>query len=43
MASILAYLLIKMTGVDREIIEKWLYVIVGLVLPPACWGPSSPW
>jgi len=32
MASILAYLLIKMTGVDREIIEKWLYVIVGLVL-----------
>jgi len=32
MASLLAYLLIKMTGVDREVIEKWLYVIVGLVL-----------
>ncbi|HSH27714.1 MAG TPA: cbb3-type cytochrome c oxidase subunit I, partial [Wenzhouxiangella sp.] len=32
LASLLAYLLIKMTGVDREIIEKWLYVIVGLVL-----------
>lgn len=32
MASLLAYLVIKMTGVDREIIEKWLYVIVGLVL-----------
>ena len=32
MASLLAYLLIKLTGVDREIIEKWLYVIVGLVL-----------
>ncbi len=32
MASLLAYLLIKMTGMDREIIEKWLYVIVGLVL-----------
>ncbi|MDA3934631.1 MAG: cbb3-type cytochrome c oxidase subunit I [Gammaproteobacteria bacterium] len=32
MASLLAYLLIRMTGVDREIIEKWLYVIVGLVL-----------
>ena len=32
MASLLAYLLIKMTGVDREIIEKWLYVIVGLAL-----------
>ncbi len=32
MASLLAYLLIKLTGVDREIIEKWLYVIVGLAL-----------
>ncbi|QTF92942.1 cbb3-type cytochrome c oxidase subunit I [Halomonas sp. BM-2019] len=32
MASLLGYLLIKMTGVDREIIEKWLYVIVGLAL-----------
>lgn len=30
MGSILAYLLIKLTGVDREVIEKWLYVIVGL-------------
>jgi nitric oxide reductase subunit B len=29
MGSILAYLLIKLTGVDREVIEKWLYVIVG--------------
>src|SRR5450432_1869451 len=27
MASILAYLMIKMTGVDREVVEKWLYVI----------------
>ncbi len=32
MASILAYLLINVTGVDREVIEKWLYVIVGLSL-----------
>ena len=32
MASLLGYLLIKLTGVDREIIEKWLYVIVGLSL-----------
>ncbi len=32
MASLLAYLVIKLTGVDREIIDKWLYVIVGLVL-----------
>lgn len=30
MGSILAFLLIKLTGVDREVIEKWLYVIVGL-------------
>ncbi|GJL71586.1 MAG: nitric-oxide reductase large subunit [Nitrosomonas sp.] len=32
MAAMLAFLLIKMTGVDREIIEKWLYVIVGFSL-----------
>jgi nitric oxide reductase subunit B len=30
MGAILSYLLIKLTGVDREVIEKWLYVIVGL-------------
>ena len=30
MGAILAYLLIKLTGVDREVIEKWLYIIVGL-------------
>jgi nitric oxide reductase subunit B len=30
MGGILSYLLIKLTGVDREVIEKWLYVIVGL-------------
>lgn len=30
MGGILAFLLIKLTGVDREVIEKWLYVIVGL-------------
>ncbi|MDP5240931.1 cbb3-type cytochrome c oxidase subunit I [Uliginosibacterium sp. 31-16] len=27
----LAYLLIRLTGADREVMEKWLYVIVGLV------------
>lgn len=32
MASILAFMLIRLTGVDREIIEKWLYVIVGTAL-----------
>jgi nitric oxide reductase subunit B len=30
MGAILSFLLIKLTGVDREVIEKWLYVIVGL-------------
>jgi nitric oxide reductase subunit B len=32
MASVLAFLMIKMTGVDREVIEKWLYAIAGLAL-----------
>ncbi len=32
LASILAFLIIKMTGVDREVVEKWLYAIVGLAL-----------
>ncbi len=29
LGAMLSYLLIKLTGVDREVIEKWLYVIVG--------------
>lgn len=29
MGAIMSYLLIKLTGVDREVVEKWLYVIVG--------------
>ncbi|MCQ1058643.1 cbb3-type cytochrome c oxidase subunit I [Photobacterium sp. ZSDE20] len=32
MGAILAFILIKITGVDREIIEKWLYVIVAMAL-----------
>ena len=32
MASILAYVLIKVTGVDREVIEKWLYIIIAMAL-----------
>ncbi len=32
MASILAFVLIKITGVDREVIEKWLYVIIAMAL-----------
>lgn len=30
MGAMMSYLLIKLTGVDREVIEKWLYIIVGL-------------
>lgn len=30
MGGILSFLLIKLTGVDREIVEKWLYVIIGV-------------
>jgi nitric oxide reductase subunit B len=30
-AGLLAFLLIRLSGVDREMMEKWLYVIVGLV------------
>ncbi|MCB4361785.1 cbb3-type cytochrome c oxidase subunit I [Quatrionicoccus australiensis] len=32
LGSILAFVLIKITGVDREVIEKWLYVIITLTL-----------
>ncbi len=32
MAAILAFLLLKLTGIRREAIEKWLYVIISLVL-----------
>ena len=32
MASILAFVLIKITGVDREMIEKWLYIIIAMAL-----------
>lgn len=32
LAAILGYVLIKITGVDREVIDKWLYVIITLAL-----------
>jgi len=32
LGAILAYVLIKVTGVDREVIEKWLYVIIAMAL-----------
>lgn len=31
-AAILAFVLIKLTGVDRQVVEKWLYVELGLFL-----------
>lgn len=31
-AAIAAYMLIKLTGVDRKVVEKWLYVELGLFL-----------
>jgi len=30
LGSLLAFLLIKLTGVDREFLEKWLFIIIGL-------------
>ncbi|MCB0322577.1 MAG: cbb3-type cytochrome c oxidase subunit I [Bdellovibrionales bacterium] len=30
LGGLLAFLLLKLTGMDREVVEKWLYVIVGL-------------
>ena len=32
MAAILAFLMLKLTGVDREVVDKWVYVIVSLAL-----------
>jgi len=31
-AAIFAFVLMKLTGVDREVVEKWLYVEIGLFL-----------
>jgi nitric oxide reductase subunit B len=32
LGALLAYVLVKTTGVDREVIDKWLYVIVAFAL-----------
>lgn len=32
LGAMLAFVLIKVTGVDREVIEKWLYVIIAMSL-----------
>lgn len=31
-AAIFAFILIKLTGVEREVVEKWLYIEIGLFL-----------
>jgi nitric oxide reductase subunit B len=40
MGSFLAYLLIRLSGADREVMEKWLYVIVGLVFMAGILGTA---
>lgn len=32
LAALLAYVLIKTTGVDREVVDKWVYVIIAFAL-----------
>ncbi len=32
LGAILAFVLIKTTGVDREVVEKWLYIIIAMTL-----------
>jgi nitric oxide reductase subunit B len=32
LGAILAFILIKVTGVDREVVDKWLYVIIAMAL-----------
>ncbi len=39
-AGLLAYLLIRLSGADREMLEKWLYVIVGLVFMAGILGTA---
>jgi nitric oxide reductase subunit B len=38
--SLLAFLLIRLSGADREVMEKWLYVIVGLVFMAGILGTA---
>ena len=32
LGALLGFIMIKMTGVDREIVEKWLYIIIAMTL-----------
>jgi len=42
LGAILAFVLVKITGVDREVIDKWLYVIVTLTLVSGLIGTGAP-
>lgn len=39
-AGLLAFLLIRLSGADREVMEKWLYVIVGLTFMAGILGTA---
>ncbi len=41
MGSMLAFVLIKITGVDREVVEKWLYVIIAMALITGIVAPAT--
>lgn len=32
LGAILAFIMIRVTGVDREVVEKWLYLIIAMAL-----------
>jgi nitric oxide reductase subunit B len=38
--ALLAYLLVRLSGADREVMEKWLYVIVGLTFMAGILGTA---
>lgn len=38
--AMLAFLLVRLSGADREVMEKWLYVIVGLVFMAGILGTA---
>jgi nitric oxide reductase subunit B len=42
LGALLAYVLVKTTGVDREVIDKWLYVIIAFALMTGILGHRPP-
>ena len=39
-AALLSFLLMKLTGLDRQVVEKWLYVVVGLTFATGLLGTA---